>query len=650
MRLIEDWFLNLRGGFIPKLSIVGMLAAARLLGLLQPVEWKALDIALRWRPAEATDERITIVTITEEDIQQSLKYPISDLALSELIEKLQAYEPRVIGLDLVRDFPVGEGYETLADTFATSDNLIGVNKIAGELIAAPEALPPERVGFVDVHPDLDGTIRRSALGGFDDEGRFHFSFTVRIAEKYLAKEGFLLRNGIRDFDTMRFGATEIPRFHSSTGGYAWTNDAGIQTLIHFRAGSAPFTTVTYGDLLAGKVDAKLLRDRIVLVGYRAVSARDVVTVAALPKINPSEVPGIVLQAHAISQLTSAVLDDRFLLKTLPSGLEYVLLVLAGGVGLSLAASRLKPPLHISVVVVISGSLGLIFYGAILTGWWLPVVPVIAAFAVTTVIMYPVYQIQAQLKSELAQREQLIDWTFGTIHNGPLQTLARLLKEWPDDSNTPDYKKDELKELNKELRALHDMMRQEMLMPEGQLALSQQRIINLDMPLRELLDEVYRNTSRRRQDFFGNLLHITDFQDIDDSHLSPRQKRELGRFLEEALLNVCKYATGTTRLTITCRPEANENIIRVVDNGQGEKVTSGREGYGTQQARRLARKLGGKFNRSAVTPKGTQCELRWPIIKQHWPDWIYLQWRWPQSLIQKAKSAMPLNLAENGKGD
>jgi two-component sensor histidine kinase len=295
-------------------------------------------------------------------------------------------------------------------------------------------------------------------------------------------------------------------------------------------------------------------------------------------------------------------------------------------------------------------LGLLFYGAILIGWWLPVVPVVAAFAVTAVILYPVYQMQAQLKSDLAQREQLIEWTFSTIHNGPLQTLARLLKQWPDDSNTPDYEKEDLKELNKELRALHDMMRQEMLMPEEKLALNQQSIINLDIPLKELLNQVYRTTIRRRQDFFGSLIHITDFQDIDDSRLSPLQKRELGRFLEEALLNVCKYAEKTTRLTITFRSEGNENIICVTDNGQGVNVASSQEGYGTQQARQLAHKLGGTFNRSTITPKGTQCELSWPITRKHWPNWSNWQRHWPQPLIQKVKSAMSLNFAENGKGD
>ncbi|MBE9068364.1 CHASE2 domain-containing protein [Leptolyngbya cf. ectocarpi LEGE 11479] len=632
MKLIEDWFLNIQSGFIPKLSIVGILAVARLLGLLQPMEWKVWDVIMRGRPAEIPDQRITIVTITEDDIQQSLNYPIPDHALAELIEVIQTYDPRVIGLDIFRNFPVGEGYEMLAETFASSENLIGINKVTGKSVAAPKSLPLERVGFADIVADADGIIRRSILGGPDSEGKFQYSFAVRVSEAYLAQEDFFLENGIHDSRTMRFGDAEVPRFHSSTGGYAWTNDAGIQTLLHFRAGKTPFATVTYGDLLADNVAPDVLRDRVVLVGYQAESAKDLVTVAALPGVNPSEVPGIVLQAHAISQIVSATLDNRAFLRTLPSSVEYILLVLAGSVGLSLAASRLKPYMHTLVVIIGSGGLGLIFYAAILTGWWLPLVPVGAAFAVTAVVMYPVYQMQAQLESELGQREQLINWTFGTIHNGPLQTLARLLKEWPDNSHTPDYEKNELKELNIELRALYDMMRQEMLMPEGQLALSQQRVINLDMPLIELLDEVYRTTARRRQDFFGGLLHITDFQDIEDSFLAPRQKRELGRFLEEALLNVCKYATGTTRLKITCRPEGSDNIIRVVDNGQGNAVSSDREGYGTQQAKQLARKLGGKFNRSAVIPKGTQCELRWPINKQRWPSWASLRWFKPRTLI------------------
>ena len=115
------------------------------------------------------------------------------------------------------------------------------------------------------------------------------------------------------------------------------------------------------------------------------------------------------------------------------------------------------------------------------------------------------------------------------------------------------------------------------------------------------------------------MHITEFNEIDDSHLTPEQKRDLGRFLEEALLNVCKYAPGTTRLNVVCQPEGTDNVIRIIDNGSNGLPATPREGYGTQQAKQLAHGLQGSFERQAVNPKGVRCELRWPIAaKQGWP--------------------------------
>jgi len=57
---------------LPGLSITGLVILLRLLGGLQTLEWQALDFGLRQRPAEKTDERITIVALTEEDIQTEL--------------------------------------------------------------------------------------------------------------------------------------------------------------------------------------------------------------------------------------------------------------------------------------------------------------------------------------------------------------------------------------------------------------------------------------------------------------------------------------------------------------------------------------------------------------------------------------------------
>ncbi len=618
MAIFKDRRINLHSGEFSGLSIIAIFLALRLLGFLQALEWDVLDFALRKRPAEITDDKVTIVNITEADIQQSLTYPIADQSLAELLNRLQTYEPRVIGLDVFRDFQVGTGYDDLVEVFTNSDNIIGIKKITSPTISGPPALPPERVGFVDAPLDGDGFLRRSLLGAPDEQGDYQFSFTIRLAEKYLATEGLSLENGRRDPKTMRFGNAEIPRFRANTGGYTRADDGGNQTLINFRAGVHPFTKVTYGELMAGNVDPAFLEDRVVLVGYDAISAKDFVNVAALAGANPGLVPGVDVQAHAVSQLINATLNNRAFLRTLPGWTEYGLLIAGGVVGMVLASKCLRPSTHLIIVAVVGSGLVVAFYGALLASWWLPMVPVMIIFSLNAMVLYPMYQAQAQLRSQLNQRQQLIDWTFSTIHNGPLQTLARFLKEWPTDNQYPNISKADLKQLNQELRDLYDAMRQEMLMPGQQLVLSRQQVINLDEPLRELLYEIYSNTTKRRQDFFKNLLHITDFQEIDDSRLTPDQKRDLGRFLEEALLNVCKYAPGTTRLKVMCQPEGADNVIRVIDNGSNGLPATNREGYGTRQAKQLAHSLQGTFERQPVSPKGVRCELRWPIaVKQSW---------------------------------
>jgi two-component sensor histidine kinase len=108
----------------------------------------------------------------------------------------------------------------------------------------------------------------------------------------------------------------------------------------------------------------------------------------------------------------------------------------------------------------------------------------------------------------------------------------------------------------------------------------------------------------------------------DSRLTLREKRAIGRFLEEALINIYKYAEGTTRITVTSERTDEYNIIKVIDNGSGRSNPhqKHREGDGTQQANRLARQLGGQFNRTFLEPQGVCCELRWPTQLSTWQRW------------------------------
>ena len=619
---MNNWQQNWRVGLIPGLSITGFVVLARLLGALQPIEWNALDSTLRVRPAELTDSRITVISITEEDIQTELGHPISDQDLAALINQLQTYEPRVIGIDIFRDQPVRQGYEALASTLSSADNIIGIESIETPTISPPPTLSESQVGFADASVDDDGRLRRSLLANADEAGNYQFSLTIQLAQRYLMPDEITLENGIRDPETMRFDRTEIPRFYPNTGGYVRTDNGGNQTLINFRAGANPFERISYSEVMSGDVSSELLRDRALLIGYTAESVKDYESSGAIANANPSAIPGVVIQAHALSQILSAVYDNRPFIRTLPNLIEYLLIVSSGTLGIALAYWQKKPGTHLIIVIALSASWLLLAYLTIIAAWWLPVVPTLIAFLLNAIALYPFYQAQVQLQNQIQDQEKLIEQTYTTIHNGPLQTIGQVLKYWPEQEPTVAKTKSQIVQVNKELRNIREVLQAEMRSPSEKLVMMGEQSVDLQMPLHIVLSEIYSNTIARYHTFFEPLLLFRSFDPMADGALTGKEKRAIGRFLEEALTNVCKYAEKTTQVSVACKRTETDNIIQIVDNGQVQPSfqQNKHEGYGTKQANRIARQLGGKFERHSIEPNGTRCELRWPIQRSSWSRW------------------------------
>ena len=370
--------------------------------------------------------------------------------------------------------------------------------------------------------------------------------------------------------------------------------------------------------MSGDVDSQLLTDRAILVGYTAESVKDFVSSLAIKSDSPSLIPGVVFQAHAISQILSAFYDGRTFIRTIPNVLEYLIILGGGLLGIALARCRQKPTLHSLAVLLSVTAWLLICYGLLLASWWLPVVPAATAFLLNAGVLYPFYQAQSQMRSRLQARESIIDQTYNTIHNGPLQTISAMLSAWPADQPAPAAMRHDLAQLNQELREIHAAMRQ------NQLAMTGQGSLDSTLPLTTLLYETYRSTLKRHKPFFEPITKITAFDPaILDGNLSVEQKQNIARFLEEALINVYKYAKETTRLKISCINEEGENIIRVVDNGEGLQNPQPKHqgGYGTKQASKLASSLCGQFKREAIEQKGVCCELRWPTKQPFWKRWI-----------------------------
>lgn len=264
------------------------------------------------------------------------------------------------------------------------------------------------------------------------------------------------------------------------------------------------------------------------------------------------------------------------------------------------------------------------YTLLLVCWRAPLVPsflflVLNIIGLTTALLY---YYQQDSKTRLAERQRVIDQTFDTIHNGPLQILVRLLRNIREQDTSLDQVYLDLECLNKELWAVYESVRRETLTESSSFHLSRNLELDLQSLTHKSLYEIYDHTLMREFPCFKTLkFKFIEFEDIDTRCLTMHEKRGLCRFLEESLCNVGKHAVGVTQLEVICKQEYGQNVIRIVDNGSGiESISDAvkanslqlREGRGTQQARELARQLGGHFCRIPNRPKGLICELTWPI--------------------------------------
>jgi len=405
-----------RRAWATAIAASGCVLSMRFLGLLQPFELSALDWLFRLRPPEASDPRITLVTIDDRDIQQTGKWPLSDETLARLLAEIRRYEPRAIGLDIYRDIAVGAGQEELEQVFTTTPQLIGIEKLPDKVspgISPPETLATRnQIGFNNVIVDQDSRVRRSILFWYV-ENQVHSSFALQLAMRYLQAEGIELKPSPQNPVDFMLGSQVFIPLTPNAGGYVGVDAGGYQILAQPRQNPNSFARVSMTDLLNGDVEPEVLRDRIVLIGSTAVSLKDFFYTSTSQGSRGSAQPiaGVELHGHLISQILSAAMDGRSLLRVWPESLEVAWIIAWAmlGVGLSwrLRHSRW---LLLWLLLAASGLLG-ICYGAFLLAAWIPLVPSLLTFwgGSLAIIVHT-----AHLQVELKKSKEFLNSVINTI--------------------------------------------------------------------------------------------------------------------------------------------------------------------------------------------------------------------------------------------
>jgi len=322
-------FWNNRHGLAVKVSlgVTVLVLVLRFLGWLQPSELQAFDRLMRQRPPELPDERILIVKATDEDIKEEKERrenqaSLSDRTLAQVFEKLQPYEPIAIGLDIYRDFPADP--KSKLEDYLKQNNVWGTCKVSldkrDDGVAHPPEIPPDRLGFSDVIEDEDGVLRRHLLAMKVDAtdpcgATAHLSFNLAL--DYLQKaEGISWDYTSPDQKEVKIGSVVLKEVQSRYGGYQNVDARGRQILLNYRALESPAeiaTTLTVEDLLSDlprKEKLAKLKHRLVLIG---IAGKVATSSDYWPTPYKEMLPGVVVQAHMVSQILSAVLDGRSLL-------------------------------------------------------------------------------------------------------------------------------------------------------------------------------------------------------------------------------------------------------------------------------------------------------------------------------------------------
>lgn len=179
---LRQYISKWRGVLISAPTVAGLVIATAGTGSFQLLEWAILDRFFQLRLRESVDPRIVVVTIDESDITQIGTWLIPDKVLAQLLEKINAQQLRAIGLDLYRDLPVEPGHQELVEVFKSTPNLIGVEKVVGEMVAPSPILKQlDQVGMADLVLDADGKVRRGLLSVQLEDQSIHLGLGVKLA-------------------------------------------------------------------------------------------------------------------------------------------------------------------------------------------------------------------------------------------------------------------------------------------------------------------------------------------------------------------------------------------------------------------------------------------------------------------------------------
>ncbi|WP_249070885.1 CHASE2 domain-containing protein [Argonema antarcticum] len=388
---IQNW----QSVLLASVVVTALVTGERSLGFLQAWELQSFDGLMRSRPDEGQDNRLLLVTITENDVQSQPSAErgsasISDRSLAILLKKVEQYQPRAIGLLIYRDNPVQPKYADLATRMKKSDRFFAVCQASNGNhpgILPPAEVPLQRLGFNNLITDPDGILRRHLLAnGKQSPCQTEFSLSLQLAKRYLDDDNIKF-DLIKPEDYLSFiGKTIFTTLEKDSGGYQQIDSRAHQIMLNYRSTRQIAPKVTLKELINGQINPDLVKNRIVIIGTTAPSFNDDhwLTPYSYGHWPIQRMTGVEIQAHKVSQILSAVLDNRPLIWWWSKQAETIWIwcwsLVGGMIGWCLRSRIQQIAAGGITIFIIYG----ICFSFLLKGGWIPLIPSVLALVITGV--------------------------------------------------------------------------------------------------------------------------------------------------------------------------------------------------------------------------------------------------------------------------
>ena len=322
--------------------------------------------------ARPSHSDIVIVAIDDRSIAAIGRWPWRRALHAELIARLAAQNPRVIGMDVLlseADLDYPEDDLLLADAIRQSGRVVlpvlrrgfGPASHLADLPLPPFAQAAANLGHVHVAPDGDGVVRSLYLyEGSDTAPWQHFSMAMQCVAD--------ARKGIT-------ACPAAPAQAIDTG--PWKRKD--LTLIAYAGGPSQFTSYSYIDVLRGDVPADAFQGKYVLLGAVASGLGDMF---ATPVSEHSRLmPGVEVVANVLDarlsghQIRPASTPHNLLFNLVPVACALVALLMAG----PFAAMLISAGLMLATLLL-----------SMALPWWVGLQFAPAAAMVGVVMAYPLW--------------------------------------------------------------------------------------------------------------------------------------------------------------------------------------------------------------------------------------------------------------------